>query len=266
MKSKLIPLLSATVILSAAMFSVALAEDGDAGNANADVRTNVRVELNAQDTNSRRNNDAEVTAQKSEDSGDGAGEVASQKDAASSDAARSGDRGEGRDNATSSKARDNREDNATSTDTDTDTENEDNLNAEEHRSTVATSVQKLLEVADREGGIGDEVRAIAQEQNDSASTSAEAITKVESRGRILTFIFGSDFKNLGTLRSESVTTKDNVEQLKGLLEKATSDASKTELSAQIKVLEDSQAKVDAFVNAHENTFSFFGWFAKMFAN
>ena len=106
---------------------------------------------------------------------------------------------------------------------------------------------------------------MAQSQNDSASTTAEAMTKVEDRGALRTLFFGSDYKNLGVIKSEIVTAENNINQLKNLLAKTTSDTDKAELTAQIKVLEDSKVKVDAFVKTHESSFSLFGWFTKIFA-
>src|SRR3989338_8415290 len=88
-------------------------------------------------------------------------------------------------NATSTEAKVNKIDaftikqarvNATSTDANA----KGQLTAEAHRSTVAAFVQSLLNVANREGGIGAQVRVIAQTQSNAASTSAEAITKVEN--------------------------------------------------------------------------------------
>lgn len=138
------------------------------------------------------------------------------------------------------------------------------LTAGTHRSTVASFIESLLNVANREGGIGAEVRLIAQVQNESASTSVNAIAKIENRAKIQTFLFGSDYKNLGELRSEIVTTKNNIDKLKRLSDKATSDVDKAELAAQIKVLEDSQVKIEAFIKAHEDSFSVFGWFVRLF--
>lgn len=164
-------------------------------------------------------------------------------------------------NATSDDAT--RKEGATSTES-LDTNSEEQLTAETHRSAVASFVKSLLDVADREGGIGAEVRAIAKTQNDFAATSSEAMVKVENRGKIRTFFFGSDYKNLGHLRSEIAVTQNNIDKLKNLLDKTTSTTAKVELAAQIKVLEDSQVKLDTFVKTHENTFSLFGWFVKLF--
>ncbi|HYF10003.1 MAG TPA: hypothetical protein VD967_00115 [Candidatus Paceibacterota bacterium] len=135
----------------------------------------------------------------------------------------------------------------------------------EHRSAVASFVQKLLSVADRDGGIGSEVRAVAKSQNDSASTSAEAIAKVEAKGKLRTLLFGADYKNLGQLRSEMATTANNIAKLKNLLSRATSEEVKADLSAEIKALENFEAKIEAFVKAHESSFSLFGWFTKAFS-
>lgn len=139
------------------------------------------------------------------------------------------------------------------------------LTAETHRSTVASYVKSLLDIANREGGIGSEVRLIAQAQNDSASTSVEAIAKIEGRSALKTFLIGSDYKNLGQLRSEISKTQNNTSKLKNLQTRAISDATKTDLAMQIKALDDSQIKLDTFVKANENSFSLFGWFVKLFS-
>jgi len=138
------------------------------------------------------------------------------------------------------------------------------INAEEHRSAVANFVQSLLQVADREGGIGEQVRVIAQQQNDSKNTTTQAIEKVEKRNKIKTFLFGSDYKNLGALRSEVVHTRNRLEQLNRLLEDATDEANKTELQNQIQTLEQEQTKIENFIEAQEGKFSLFGWLLKMF--
>ncbi len=74
--------------------------------------------------------------------------------------------------------------------------------ANEERSVVASFVQNLLTIANREKGIGSEVKVIAQEQEDSASTTAQAMINVENRGSFVKFLFGADYKSIGIIRSE----------------------------------------------------------------
>lgn len=136
----------------------------------------------------------------------------------------------------------------------------------EHRSTVAAFVQSLLRVANRDGGIGAEVRAVAQSQNESASTTAEAIAKVESRNRFMSFLFGTDWKNVGTLRSELARADADVDRLEAALAEATDASVKADLQMQITALKAQQEKIETFVEAHEKSFSLLGWFTKLFVS
>jgi hypothetical protein len=131
-----------------------------------------------------------------------------------------------------------------------------------HRSVVALFVQNLLKIADRKGDIGAQVRVVAQAQSDENDTTTTAIAHVEGRGGFKTFLIGSDYKNLGALRSEMVKTNTQIDQLRALSAKTTNTTDKVALDAQIKVLVAEQAKLQAFVTAHENKFSLFGWAVK----
>jgi len=137
-------------------------------------------------------------------------------------------------------------------------------NAEQHRSAVANFVQDLLKIADREEGIGEQVRNIAQQQNQSASTTIQAMETVQTRNRIKTFLIGTDYKNLGVLRSEVVQTRNRLEQLNRLMENVQNEGDKTGLQNQIQTLEQEQVKIENFIKAREGQFSLFGWLARMF--
>jgi len=136
------------------------------------------------------------------------------------------------------------------------------VNAQEHRSAAANFVQSLQDIAGREAGIGEQVRTIAQQQNQSESATVQAIEKVQSRNKIKAFLIGTDYKNLGTLRSEMVQTRNRLEQLNRLMENVQNEGDKTELQNQIKTLEEEQAKIESFIKAQEGKFSLFGWLAK----
>jgi len=138
------------------------------------------------------------------------------------------------------------------------------INAEQHRSAVANFVQSIVQVADREGGIGEQVKLIAREQNESATTTIQAMEKVQTRGKLKTFLFGSDYKNLGTLRSEMVKTRNRLEQLNRLMENVQNEGDKTELQNQIQAMAEEQAKIENFIESQEGKFSLFGWLVRFF--
>jgi hypothetical protein len=160
-----------------------------------------------------------------------------------------------------------REQNAVQTKDSTKNKNKKNkgqVNAESHRNTISTFVQNLSVIADRESGIGQELRIIAKEQNDTKDRAFDLINAVENRSKIKTFFIGTSYKNLGELRSQMVQTRNQIEQLKRLAEKAENEGDKTELQSQIQVLEQEQININNFITQNENKFSLFGWAVKLF--
>lgn len=137
---------------------------------------------------------------------------------------------------------------------------------DEHRSRVAAFVHSLLSIADREGGLGAEVRAVARAQNEAASTTADAVVEVENRSKLKTLLIGTDYRNLGAIRKGLATTDKNIARLEAVLASTTDATLRTELEAQIDVLEDEKEDLVEFVEDHEDTFSVFGWFTKLFVN
>jgi hypothetical protein len=137
------------------------------------------------------------------------------------------------------------------------------FDAQEHRSVVANAVQSLLEVADRQGGIGEQVRVIARQQNQSASTTIKAMEKVQERSKMKTFFFGVDYRNLGALRNETVKTSNTLEQLNRLAENIQNEGDRTELQNQIQVLEQEKINIENFTKEQEEKFSLLGWVVKL---
>jgi hypothetical protein len=136
--------------------------------------------------------------------------------------------------------------------------------ADAHQSMVAAFVQTLLSAADRDRGIGAEVRAVAKSQGDSASTTAEALARVEGRSGVLDFLIGTDWKNAGTVRSYIAKSNADIQLLENAVSATTNASVKADLEAQIQVLKEEQGKLTEFVTKNETGFSLFGWFTKLF--
>lgn len=142
---------------------------------------------------------------------------------------------------------------------------DDQFDGEEHKSIVATSVQSLLKVAEKEkGGIGDKIKEIAKEQNDNKDDVADQINRIKNRSGFKTFFIGTDYKNIGQLRSKMVRTSNQIDRLKELLGQTTKAESKTAIQAQIQILEQEQQKIGDLLKDNESKFSLFGWFVKLF--
>lgn len=159
---------------------------------------------------------------------------------------------------------DNEEDNATSTENDNEDTGE--LTGEGHHAAVKHLLKSLDKIADKDDKIGDEIRKVEKEQSDVATSTSESIDRVANRAALLTFLLGSDYESLGTLRSSIATTNASIAQLEALRDKATTPAIKADLDTQITVLKTQQAKLTSYVEAHESAFSLFGWLVKMFGS
>jgi len=136
---------------------------------------------------------------------------------------------------------------------------------EEHRSAVAKAVASLLMVADRAGGIGQEVRDVAQEEKDTHDKVADMMDTIEKRNGLMTFLFGTDYKNLGVLRSTLVTSENGIDRLMKAKEKANRSV-QPDIDTQIEALKAENAKVQAFITENESKFSIFGWLVRFFSN
>jgi hypothetical protein len=137
--------------------------------------------------------------------------------------------------------------------------------AQQHRNEVSAAVQILVRAAEREqGGIGPQVSEMAKKIDDAAATSSQAMVKIESRNMIQTFLFGSDYKNLGELRRQVSATRNDLEQLNRLSETAKYGTSTVEIQEQVSILQQTQAQIENFIKEQEGKFSLFGWLVKMF--
>lgn len=162
------------------------------------------------------------------------------------------------------KAREDLKDASSTEDDEDDEDDEDSKLSEEHKNRVSEFTKKLLELGKRDSKMKKEAEDIAKETLDSSTSTVESINKENSRSAWKTFLIGSDFKNLGKLRSELARTDKILERLNVLASSTVNNTVRTDLEAQIKLLQDAQAKVKTFVTEHESSFSLFGWFVKIF--
>jgi hypothetical protein len=161
-------------------------------------------------------------------------------------------------NATSSAAKDNATSSGNSANGTT------TSRGEEHRSEVARFVQTLLSSADRLGGIGEQVRVIAREQSSTTKQTVDAIKAIEERSPLKIFLAGSDYKNIGVVRSQIANTESRLERLQAELAKEGDTAAVMAIQAEIQTIKDEQAKLETFLKANEGKSGLFGWLVRLF--
>ena len=145
-------------------------------------------------------------------------------------------------------------------------QNNSGENSSQRRSNVANAVQQMLQVSERNGGIGEQVRVLAQNQNQNQVELEDALSKVEKRNNFTKFFIGSDFKAINS--AEAILEQSNQQiqeliQVKNQLENASDQQI---LEEQIQLLESVNSEVENVLNNSQKGFSLLGWMFKLFSN
>ncbi|MCK5490451.1 MAG: hypothetical protein KAI67_01270 [Candidatus Pacebacteria bacterium] len=143
-------------------------------------------------------------------------------------------------------------------------QNED-AQGEQNRSRVANAVQEMLGVADRNGEIGQQIRTVAQNQEQNQQEMEVELNKVKSRSGIVKLFIGPNYKELKNVENRLENHNKNLEDLKILRNQITDDVDKNIMDQQIQVMEQVQAELENEVNDEKKGVSLLGWLFKMFA-
>jgi len=135
---------------------------------------------------------------------------------------------------------------------------------DEHRSEMSDIMKELSKIADQDSEIGDDIDSVVKEQKDTEDRAVKAMNEVEKRDGLRTFFFGTDYKNLGELKSTVETTQNHIERLQKAVERTTDASVKADLEAQIQALENTASSTEVFIRDNEGKFSLFGWFVRIF--
>jgi hypothetical protein len=138
-----------------------------------------------------------------------------------------------------------------------------NETATENMSEVAEQVQELLQVKTK-GGIGDQVRQVAQEQDKAQTQIQEQVSKLNSKGKIARFLTGTDRQAVKALKQQMEQNQLRIQQLEELQNQLTNEGDITQVQETIQLLTDQNTSLQDRVNMEEKSNGFFGWLIKLF--
>ena len=135
--------------------------------------------------------------------------------------------------------------------------------ATQRRSRVANAVQEMLQVAERNQGVGQQIRTIAQAQNQNQEKIETEMKQVKNRGRLKKFFFGPDYKNLNSVEDRLANHEQKLEELKQIANQVTNEADVIKLQEQITVMEQVKDELEKETIEERKGFSLFGWLNRM---
>lgn len=136
--------------------------------------------------------------------------------------------------------------------------------ARENMSQVAQQVEELLTNPDQEGGIGEQVREIAQAQKQAQTQIGGELEKLEAKNSLAKKLFGPNYQAIRNLEKIMEQNRLRIEQLEQIANQVENQADQTQLQETIQSLVSQNTALENQVQAEENLGSLFGWLVKLF--
>jgi len=146
-----------------------------------------------------------------------------------------------------------------------DDDEEDTDEADEYKNKVAQFVHNLKEIGDMEGGIGQQVRIVAQAQNDSSSEVEDSINEINDRSDFVKFLIGPKYGSIADVQTAITENQTRIKVLTDLMAQVTDPVVKQVLNDQVKQFQQENARLQIFVTESGSGASLFGWLMKMFS-
>ena len=129
---------------------------------------------------------------------------------------------------------------------------------------VSDAVQDLLAMPDRQGGIGQQVRVIAQAQNDAQQLISGQLKQLESRSNFVKRLIGADHKAIQALKQEQLQNQLRIESLEQLLTETKNQSEIDQIQLAIEALVAQNTELGLKISESESTPSLFGWMFRFF--
>lgn len=138
--------------------------------------------------------------------------------------------------------------------------------AKEYKNTVAQFAHtlKVFDETDNEDikGIGEQVRVVAQAQNESQVRMDKSIEDIKSRSEFVKLLVGPNYGSIAEIQATIIENETRIKVLTELLDQVTDPAVKIVLQAQVSSLQQQNTNLQTFATESESGVSLFGWLAK----
>ncbi|HRY60070.1 MAG TPA: hypothetical protein P5096_01690 [Patescibacteria group bacterium] len=135
----------------------------------------------------------------------------------------------------------------------------------QRRSRVATAVQEMLQIADRNGGIGQQVREIAQAQNQEFEDAEASLTRAQERTGFVKFFIGPNYGKIYDAEKRMERVQERIQELIQLKTQLSNSGDQQLLQQHIQNLEQVKTELQNKLQEEQKGFSLFGWAFRLFA-
>lgn len=127
--------------------------------------------------------------------------------------------------------------------------------------TGLSDVSKTVKELEFKEDVSDEIDEVVEEIKSEVvnEKAAQAIEEVEKRPKWKNVLFGTDYKNLGLLRSAMVKNQNAVRKLNQIQTKIQNEEASSALQQHTSTLLQEQERISAIIEENEDSFSLLGW-------
>ena len=136
--------------------------------------------------------------------------------------------------------------------------------SEQRRSIVANAVQEMIKVAERNGGVGQEIKTIAQTQTQNQEKLETGIQKIQSRSGFAKFFIGPNYGEIKNSQKLLEQNKERIQNLNQLKTQVADQGDQLQLVEQIQLLEQVNQQIETSLTEAQKGFSLFGWIFRLF--
>ena len=140
------------------------------------------------------------------------------------------------------------------------------INEEKKGNNVANAIKEMLYLADRNSGIGQQVKTIAQTQVQNQEKLETSLQKVQSRGGLVKFFVGPNYSAINDVKNMLEQNKEQIKQLNQVKNQLTNQNDMQSLVQQIQILEQANFEIEDSLGMGQKGFSLFGWMFRMFSH
>lgn len=144
------------------------------------------------------------------------------------------------------------------------TQENEQLEANDVSDKVSDQVHKLIDTLGAKKGIGDQVREIAQNQEQVQNQIKSEVSELRSRNKFMLFLLGSDEEVVTSLEGKIADNTAMIEKLELLKETTTNKTDLQEIQTTIDLLTYQNESLQNSVDQAKESTGLFGWFARLF--
>lgn len=136
---------------------------------------------------------------------------------------------------------------------------------QQRMSQVGNAVQEMLQMAEQNAGVDQQLRNAAQVQMQTQEQLEANLEQVQSRSGLAEFFIGPNYNAINAARELLEQNREQIRELNEVKNQLMNQAEQQNLAEQIQIIEQANQEVENSLEDSQKGFSLLGWLFRLFA-